>query len=127
MHELLCHEIAVLARNHRELGDLRRNALLLIECKRHRLDIVREGDLRSCNRRRYHVVPRVEQVLHHHHRVVPLFDRLAIEVGRELRQRLRVVVNRDRDVLLRGTELVRDLLVEFLLKGCHGRESSEPG
>jgi hypothetical protein len=43
--------------------------------------------------------------------VVPLLDRLAVEVGGELRQRLGVVVDGDRDVLLRRAELVGDLLV----------------
>ena len=127
MHELLRDEVPVLARNHRKLRDLRRDALLLIERERDRLDIIREDGLRGCNRRRLDVVARVEEVLHHHHRVVALFDRLAVEVCCELRQRLGVVVDCDRDVLLRGTELVRDLLVELLLKGCHGMESSEPG
>jgi len=46
-----------------------------------------------------------------HHRVVSLLDRLAVEVRCELRQRLGVVVDRDRDVLLRRGELVADLLV----------------
>ena len=74
------------------------------------------------------VVAGVEEVLHHHHRVVPLLERLPVEVRGELRQRLAVVVNGDRDVLLRGRELVRDLLVEFLLKGGHGLESiARPG
>ena len=63
----------------------------------------------------------VEQVLHHHHRVVALLDRLAVEVRRELREGLRVVVDGDRDVLLRRGELVRDLLVELLVEGGHGR------
>ena len=54
----------------------------------------------------------VEEVLDHHHRVVPLLDRLAVEVGGELRRRLRVVVDGDCDVLLRRAEFVRDLLVE---------------
>ena len=74
-----------------------------------------------------HRVAGVEEVLHHHHRVVSLLERLLVEVRRELGERLAVVVNRDRDVLLRRRELVRDLLVEFLLKGWHVRESSAPG
>ena len=53
--------------------------------------------------------------------MVPLLDRLAVEVGRELRQRLRVVVDGDRDVLLRGAELVRDLLVERVREAGHAR------
>ena len=54
----------------------------------------------------------IEEVLHHHHRVVPLLDRLAVEVSRELAQTSVVVVDGDRDVLLRSRELVPDLLVE---------------
>ena len=62
---------------------------------------------------------RVQEVLHHHHRVVPLLDRLAVEVGGELGKRLRVVVDGDRDVLLRRAELVRDLLVECVREARH--------
>ena len=55
----------------------------------------------------------VEQVLDHHHRVVALLHRLAVEEAGELRQRLVVVVDRARHVLLVGGELVADLLVEL--------------
>ena len=68
--------------------------------------IVGEVRLRRLDARDDDVVVGVEQVLHHHHRVVPLLDRLAVEVRGELRQRLRVVVDGDRDVLLRRRELV---------------------
>ena len=61
----------------------------------------------------------VEQELDEHHRVVPLLDRLPVEVRGEERQRLGVVVDRDRDVLLRGRELVADLLVQRLREACH--------
>ena len=37
----------------------------------------------------------VDQVLHHHHRVVALLERLAVEETRQLRERLRVVVDGD--------------------------------
>ena len=90
-------------------------------------DIVGEGGLGRLDGRDDHVVAGVEEVLHHHHRVVPLLERLLVEVRRELRERLAVVVNRDRDVLLRRRELVRDLLVEFLLEGGHDLESIAPG
>ena len=78
----------------------------------YRGDDVREVHLRRLDCRDDDLCVGVEQILHHHHRVVPLLDRLAVEVGRELGQRLGVVVDRDRDVLLRCRELVRDLLVE---------------
>src|SRR6185437_11296850 len=55
----------------------------------------------------------VEQVLHHHHRVVSLLDRLAVEERREAGERLVVVVDGDRDVLLAGAHLVGDLLREL--------------
>jgi hypothetical protein len=55
---------------------------------------------------------RVEQVLHEHHRVIALLDRLAVEEVAQPREGLGVVVGRDRDVLLRRGELVPDLLVE---------------
>ena len=60
------------------------------------------------------------QVLDHHHRVVALLERLAVEEARELRQRLGVVVDRDRDVLLVRGELVADLLVELGDEGVGG-------
>ena len=66
-----------------------------------------------------HALVGIEQVLDDHHRVVPLLHRLAVEVRGEPRQRLRVVVDRDRDVLLRGRELVADLLVEPVGKRTH--------
>ncbi len=69
----------------------------------------------------------VEEVLHHHHRVVALLDRLAVEVRGELRQRLRVVVDGDRDVLLRGAELVGDLLVEGVGEPGHRGDSNAGG
>ena len=40
--------------------------------------------------------------------------RLRVEEAGELGQRLRLVVRADRDVLMRGGELVRDLVVERL-------------
>ena len=114
----------VLPRRDGELGDLGGDALLLVERERDGSDVVGERRLRRGDGRDDHVVVGVEEVLHHHHRVVPLLERLVVEVRGELRQRLGVVVNGDRDVLLRGRELVRDLLVEFLLKGGHALESA---
>jgi hypothetical protein len=66
-------------------------------------------------------MPRVEQVLDDHHRVIALLERLPVEVRGELRERLGVVVDRDCDVLLRGRELVRDLLVQCLRETGHRR------
>ena len=53
----------------------------------------------------------VEQVLHHHHRVVSLLDRLGEEERGQAGKGLGVVVDGVRDVLLGRRELVRDLLV----------------
>src|SRR6202000_799226 len=53
----------------------------------------------------------VEQVTDHHHRVLALLQRLAVEEGGEAGQRFGVVVDGGGDVLLRGGELVGDLLV----------------
>jgi hypothetical protein len=70
--------------------------------------------------RDHHVGVGVDQVLHHHHRVVALLERLAVEEACELRQRLGVVVHGDRHVLLVGGELVPDLLVELADEGVGG-------
>ena len=67
---------------------------------------------------------RVEQVLDDHHRVVPLLERLPVEVRGELGQRLGVVVDRDRDVLLRRRELVADLLVQRVARSRARRDST---
>ena len=131
MHELLRDEVALLAGGERELLDLAGDPLLLVERERDGLD--RRPRTRLCGASTAGTTTclvGVEEVLHHHHRVVPLLDRLAVEVRRELGQRLRVVVDGDRDVLLRGRELVRDLLVEGAGGNCDmgrrvtsGRES----
>jgi len=61
--------------------------------------------------------------------VVALLDRLPVEERRELRQGVGIEVGGDRDVLLRGGELVADLLGE--LKGeagvRHVRRSLDEG
>ena len=80
--------------------------------------------LRRVDARDAHRLAGVEQVLDDHHRVVPLLHRLAVEVLRELRERLAVVVDRDRDVLLRGRHLAADLVVERVREVGHGRHSN---
>ena len=72
----------------------------------------------------HRLLVRVEQVLGHHHRVVALLERLAIEELRQLRERLGVVVHGACDVLLVRRELVPDLLVELGDEGVggHGRQ-----
>ena len=59
----------------------------------------------------------VDQELGHHQRVVALLERLRVEERREARERLRIEVDGDGDVLLMGGELVADLLVEPLDEG----------
>ena len=56
----------------------------------------------------------VEQVLDHDHRVVALLHGLAVEQPGELGEGVGVVVDGDRDVLLRGGEFMRDLLGELV-------------
>src|SRR5262249_57681408 len=48
-----------------------------------------------------------------------VLEGLTVEGGGELRHRLGVVVDGDRDVLLRRGELVCDLLVQGLGEACH--------
>ena len=100
MQELLADEIALFARELDELDDLLGHALLLLERKRYGCDNVLEVGLRALDCRHDHLLVRVEEVLDDDHRVVPLLDGLAVEVGREPGERLSVVVDGERDVLL---------------------------
>jgi hypothetical protein len=52
--------------------------------------------------------------------VVALLERLRVEERGQSRERVVVVVDGDGEVLLRGRELVSDLLVEALDKGWCG-------
>ena len=119
VHRLLAHEVALLAGEPEQVRDLLGDALLLLECHAHRLDGVCEVGLRRLNARDRQGDVGVEQELGQHHRVVPLLDRLAVEVRGQVRERLGVVVDRDRDVLLRGGELVADLLVDCVVERAH--------
>ena len=119
MQELLADEVVLLAGERGERGDLLGDALLLVERERHRLPGITERRLRRFDGRDRDLVVRVEQELDDHHRVVPLFDRLPVEVRGQERQRLGVEPDRDRDVLLRSSELVRDLFVQLLGEARH--------
>jgi hypothetical protein len=87
--------LAVLARELHERRDLLGHRPLLLERERHRGAIVAEGDLRAGDGRDDDLAVGVDQVLDERHRVVSLLDRLAVEVRREARKRLGVVVHRD--------------------------------
>ena len=107
-----------------ERHDLVGDALLLVEREPYWRHDVGELGPRRLDAGRDDVLVCVQQVLHHHHRVVPLLHRLPVEVGGELRERLRVVIHRHRDVLLRGRELIPDLIVESCGERWHARDSN---
>ena len=68
----------------------------------------------------------VEPVLHEHHGVIALFDGLLVEVLGELRKVVVVVPDGDRDVLLRGGELVPDLFGQQLVETVFLHASTVP-
>ena len=78
----------------------------------HRLDDVGELDLRRVHAGNDRRLVGVQQVLDHHHRVVALLQRLAVEERRHLGQGQVVVVDGHGGVLLRGAELAADLVVQ---------------
>ena len=120
MQELLSDEVALGAGELGEVRDLLGHPLFLLQREPHRLDDVGELGLRRLDPRDRDALVRVEQVLDDHHRVISLLHRLPVEVSGEPRQRLRVVIDGDRHVLLRGRELVPDLLVQPVGEGGHG-------
>jgi hypothetical protein len=61
----------------------------------------------------------VQQVLHHHHRVVALFEGLLVEVRRQLRQVLVVEPDSHCHVLLCRREFVTDLFLQKFLVRAH--------
>src|SRR6266498_297801 len=122
--ELLADVLVLLTGELNEPGDLLGHRPLLTQRDRDRRALVLEARRRLCDARNLDLGSGVEQVLHDHHRVVSLLDCLPVEVSRKLRQRLRVVVDRDRDVLLRCGELARDLLVQRLGERAHRSPSS---
>ena len=116
--------VALLAGERGQRVDLLADALLLRERERHRAHHVVEVDLRGGDAGDHGPLVGVDQVLDHHHRVVALFERLAVEEARQLGQRLGVVVDGDGHVLLVRGVLVPDLIVEPGDEGVgwHGRE-----
>src|SRR5262245_23836764 len=117
--ELLPNELLLLARQRRQGLDLLGDLPLLREGERDRRDGVVERRPRRVDPGNPYLLVGVEQVLDDHHSVVPLLDGLAVEVRGQLRHRLAVVVDGDRDVLLRRRELVCDLLVQGLGEARH--------
>ena len=83
MQELLADQVALLASERGELGDLPRDRALLLQRERHRRDRVGELGPGRVDARDRDGHTGVEQVLDHHHRVVSLLDRLPVEVRRE--------------------------------------------
>ncbi len=73
-------EIALLAREGRQLGDLPRHRALLLEREGDGSDSVRELRLRCGYPGDGHWEIGIEEILDHHHRVVSFLDRLAVEV-----------------------------------------------
>jgi ornithine carbamoyltransferase len=127
VQELLTDELPFLARELHEVDDLLGDPLLLREREGHGSDDIRECGLGGVDARRDDVVIGVEEVLHHHHRVVPFLHGLAVEVRCELREVLGVVVDRDGDVLLRRGELVPDLAVQGVCERRHGATLDDRG
>jgi ornithine carbamoyltransferase len=127
VQELLADELAFLTRELDQLDDLLGDPLLLPERQGHGSDDVRECGLRGVDARRDDLVIGVQEVLNHHHRVVPFLHGLTVEVSGELREILGVVVHRDGDVLLRRGELVADLAVQGVCEGGHAATLDDRG
>ena len=114
-------QVPLCARERRQpLLDLVGDLVLLRERATDRLDGVFEGRAWSGDGRDRHRRLGVQQVLDDHRSRGSLLDRLAIEVLREERQRLVVVPDCDRDVLLRCPELVGELGVQGIGEVGHG-------
>ena len=112
-HCMYCSPIRCAPRGDlREGRDLLGDPTLLGQRQGDRLDGAAEGDLRRGHPGDDDLLAGVEEVLDEHHGVVSLLDRLAVEERGQLGERLGVVPDGNRDVLLRGAELVADLGVE---------------
>ena len=122
MQELLADEVVLLSGELDQARDLLRDRPFLLERQRDRRRGVVELGLGCVHAGHRYVLAGIEEVLDEHHRVVPLLHGLPVEMRCELRQRLRVVVHRDRDVLLRGCELAPDLLVDRGRETAHRRK-----
>ena len=88
--------------------------LLLVERQAHRRDDVLEGGDRRLDAGDHDIGVGVEEVLHHHHRVGALLQRLGVEERGHPRHGQRVVVDGDREVLVVGGQLVADLEIELV-------------
>ena len=86
VQELLADEVPLFPRELDERDDLIRDALLLVERERDRIPRTVEVGLRRLDAGNPNRQVGVEEELHHHHRVVPLLHRLAVEVPGELGQ-----------------------------------------
>src|SRR5688572_28049323 len=79
VQELLADQLALFARELHERDDLIRHPLLLRERERDRRDRVGKARLRRLDTGDDDLRVRIEQVLHDHHRVVSLLERLPVE------------------------------------------------
>ena len=79
MRELLRGVVAFVAGDARQVLDLLRDALLLLEGERNRLDEVLELVDRLGDARHLDLASAVQQERHHHHRVHALLERLLVE------------------------------------------------
>ena len=103
-HGLLAERITLGPGGLEQRLDLPGDLLLLREGELDRLDDVREVVAHGRDAGDRDAEMPVHAVLHEHHRVIALLDRLPVEVRRELRQVVIVEPRRDRDVLLRCRE-----------------------
>ena len=80
MHELLAGIVALTPGKPCQ-GYLRGDISLLLQRQRDQLDRVAEARARCRHTRDRHFDPGIEQILHHHHGVISLFQGLAMEVA----------------------------------------------
>ena len=86
VHELLAEEVALVARDGGQPGDLLGDGALLIERQAQRLGRRGEGVAHGVGAGDLDLDVAIDQVLHQHHRVVALVEGLGVEVLGELRQ-----------------------------------------
>ena len=116
LHELLAEVVAFVAGGAGQPADLLGDRALQVECEADGLTRRLEGVAYGIDGRDLGGHAAVDEVLHEHHRVIALLDRLAVEEFGQLRQVGAVEVHRDRKVLLRRAEFAADLVVKQAVK-----------